>query len=111
MNDRMLVQHKQAATPTFTPPTSTPLTRSSTQKPAAAPPQAVTEVQPSLQEMQTASDKQETPDLQAQLERAARKGHHFGRISVLQQGAKLTVSQPGDPQEHQADTVADKEIR
>jgi hypothetical protein len=56
------------------------------------------------------TQQQETPDLQTQLDKAARFGHHFGRVrvgntsSVIQ--PKLTVGAPGDKYEQEADQVA-----
>ena len=38
-------------------------------------------------------------------------GHHFGQVSPRQPQAKLTVSQPGDPQEQEAERTADQVMR
>jgi hypothetical protein len=43
--------------------------------------------------------------------RPSSRGHTFGRISVLPLQAQLTVSQPGDPAEQEAERVADEVMR
>lgn len=52
-----------------------------------------------------------TPDLQTQLETAARFGHNFGRVSVQDNTPaviqpKLAIGAPGDKYEQEADSVA-----
>jgi len=53
---------------------------------------------------------QETPDLQSQLEKAARFGHNFGRVQVGDTPAviqpKLAIGAPGDKYEQEADQMA-----
>ena len=54
---------------------------------------------------------EETPDLQTQLERAARFGHNFGQVKVQDSTAaviqpKLAIGAPGDKYEQEADSVA-----
>ena len=54
---------------------------------------------------------QETPDLQTQLERAARFGHNFGRVQVQDSTPavvqpKLAIGAPGDKYEQEADQMA-----
>ncbi len=54
---------------------------------------------------------QETPDLQAQIDRAARFGHNFGQVQVSSPGTiqtKLVVGAPGDKYEQEADRVAEQ---
>jgi hypothetical protein len=56
-------------------------------------------------------ENQETPDLQAQSERAARFGHNFGRVKVQDSTPgdiqfKLAIGAPGDKYEQEADSVA-----
>ena len=53
----------------------------------------------------------ETPDLQTQMETAARFGHNFGRVSVQDSSPgviqpKLAIGAPGDKYEQEADSVA-----
>ncbi|MBN4003349.1 MAG: DUF4157 domain-containing protein [Nostoc sp. LPT] len=43
------------------------------------------------------------PDLQAQVERASRFGHSFGKLAIQ---PKLTIGEPGDKYEQEADRVA-----
>lgn len=98
MKDYIMVQRKKATTPT-----STPLQRNSSQL-AAASPQVVT--------TSSSASNHELPNLQAQLERAARFGHNFGRVKVQANTPssapqlKLTIGQPGDKYEQEADRVA-----
>jgi hypothetical protein len=56
-------------------------------------------------------ENQETPDLQAQSETAARFGHNFGRVKVQDSTPafiqpKLAIGAPGDKYEQEADSVA-----
>lgn len=48
-------------------------------------------------------DQQAPPDLQAQVDRASRFGHSFGKLAIQ---PKLTIGQPGDKYEQEADAVA-----
>ena len=56
-------------------------------------------------------ENQETPNLQAQSEKAARFGHNFGRVKVQDSTPafiqpKLAIGAPGDKYEQEADSVA-----
>ncbi len=60
-----------------------------------------------------ASPQQQMPDLQTQRENAERLGHNFANIPILRPNAspppiqpKLTIGQPGDKYEQEADAVA-----
>ncbi len=60
-------------------------------------------------EMETASLGEGSLPLQAKLDRANRFGHHFSRVGVLSAASiqpKLTMGQPGDQYEQEADQVA-----
>lgn len=48
-------------------------------------------------------EQQAPPDLQAQVDRASRFGHSFGKLAIQ---PKLTIGQPGDKYEQEADAVA-----
>ncbi|HEY9831043.1 MAG TPA: hypothetical protein V6D26_10710, partial [Stenomitos sp.] len=56
-------------------------------------------------------ENEETPDIEAQSERAARFGHNFGRVKVQDSTPgdiqfKLAIGAPGDKYEQEADSVA-----
>lgn len=115
MSERMMLQRNKAVTPTFTPPTLlSSQTHGFTVRRTAASPQAITEVDSGVYKTSSAKNKHETPSLQAQLDRASRKGHHFGRVQVHASTpssgvqTKLTVGKPGDKYEQEADRVADQ---
>ena len=104
MKDYMMVQRKKAMTPTFT-----PLKRDFILQPSVVP--QVVNTSSSLQKASSSSSQHELPNLQTQLERAARFGHNFGRIKVHPDKPaaiqpKLTIGQPGDKYEQEADRVA-----
>lgn len=110
MSDHVGIQSKKTTTATSTPLTVIPPTRGFT--PPTHDAQLRAKTQAPTQEVEPPSSKQETPDLQTQLERASRCGHNFGRMqarierpSVFQ--PKLTIGQPGDKYEQEADRVAD----
>lgn len=109
MSDRVGIQSKKT-TATSTPLTVIPPTRGFTPPTHAA--QAQAKTQAPTQEVEHPSSKQETPDLQTQLDRASRYGHNLGRMQARIQRSsaiqpKLTIGQPGDKYEQEADRVAD----
>ena len=60
-------------------------------------------------EMETASFGEGSLPIQAKLERSNRLGHHFSRVGVLSAASiqpQLTMGQPGDQYEQEADQVA-----
>lgn len=112
MSDHLRIQPKKTTTPPSTPLTVTPLIRGFTAQPHTVEPQAKTQAS-STNEVESSISKQETLDLQTQLERASRCGHNLGRMqakinrpSSIQ--PKLTIGQPGDKYEQEADRVADR---
>ncbi len=127
MSDHVQVQRKNTATSintnsTLVSPTLPTSTRAPSPQPVTAPPQAVTEIPSNATKMQAFSNQYEKPDLQAQLERAKHKGHNFSRISVhspkpaysLEPAViqlKLSIGQPGDKYDQEADRVAEQVMR
>ncbi|MEH1778320.1 MAG: DUF4157 domain-containing protein [Nostoc sp.] len=60
-------------------------------------------MRPFAQTSKTVTQEQVPPDLQAQVERASRYGYSFGKLAIQ---AKLTIGEPGDKYEQEADRVA-----
>src|SRR5689334_8939371 len=115
MSERMAAQRNKDAAPVVTAPSSflAPGSAAVPLGPAVAPAPQMTETAASLSREgsgpeQTSSQEGETESGQ---ERAGAIGHHFRRLSVLRPQAKMTVSQPTDPAEEEADEVADQVMR
>lgn len=115
MSDHLRIQPKKTTTPPSTSLTVIPPTRGFTPQAHTVEPQAKTQAA-SINEVEPYNSKHETPDLQTQLERASHYGHSLSRMqakinrpSVIQ--PKLTIGQPGDKYEHEADRVAEQVMR
>lgn len=80
MEERMMAQANKAATTSFTPPTLTQPTRGFGSQPTAAPPQKISEVQPSVQEIQSSSGK--SLEGEAQSLKEPPRGHDFSRVRL-----------------------------
>jgi len=105
MRDRVMFQRQKVVTSSLTNPSLTLPTRGFGLQPDAALPQAM-KVPSSVQNIPSSSGQ----SLQEEVFKKPPLGHDISRISLRPQ-AKLTVSQPEDPYEQEADWVADQVMR
>ncbi len=129
MSEGMLIRCKKAATPTdsqsaIASPTHLTSPRVRDSQPATAPHLATTGTSIIVQNKEDESEEHETPDLSTQLERAKRFGHNLSQVNVANKSAqlptpaypiapkmiqcRLTIGQPGDKYEQEADRVAEQ---
>ncbi|HEY9778927.1 MAG TPA: DUF4157 domain-containing protein [Leptolyngbyaceae cyanobacterium] len=128
MSEGMLIRCKKAATPTdsqsaIASPTHLTSPRVRDSQPATAPHLATTGTSIIVQNKEDENE-HETPDLSTQLERAKRFGHNLSQVNVANKSAhlptpaypiapkmiqcRLTIGQPGDKYEQEADRVAEQ---
>lgn len=129
MSEGMLIRCKKAATPTdhksaIASPTHLTSPRVRDSQPATAPHLATTGTSIIVQNKEDESEHHEAPDLSTQLERAKRFGHNLSQVNVANKSAhlptpaypiapkmiqcRLTIGQPGDKYEQEADRVAEQ---
>lgn len=87
---------------------------------STAPAGGMFQSRPFVMQPQTEEQSQQPPDLKTALQRAERYGHHLDRIASTEPPvaaqiprivqAKLTIGQPGDRYEQEADRVADRVV-